>query len=77
MNEETLTIEQFIQLISPFVETKHMKYSDSFKDVIAEFMDVIKENGFDGGYKKGYDEGFEEGFDSAKERIRESLRLIY
>lgn len=57
MNQETLTIEEFINLLKYHVKTNHYKYSDSFESVIKDLIKQISDKAEEKGYRNGYDAG--------------------
>jgi flagellar biosynthesis/type III secretory pathway protein FliH len=76
MNEETLTIEDFIRLLKSHIKTNHYKYSDSFESVIKDLIEQISDVAEEKGYRNGYDAGYEAGQSDKKQEIIENLRTM-
>lgn len=74
MNQETLTIEEFINLLKYHIKTNHYKYSDSFESVIKDLIKQISNKAEEKGYRNGYDDGYDAGQYDKKQEILENLK---
>jgi hypothetical protein len=76
MNEETLTIENFIRLLKSHIKTNHYKYSDSFETVVKDLIEQISDTAEEKGYRNGYSAGYDAGQYDKKQELIENLRTM-
>jgi len=76
MNEETLTIENFIRLLKSHIKTNHYKYSDSFEIVVKDLIEQISDTAEEKGYRNGYSAGYDAGQYDKKQELIENLRTM-